>query len=254
MTLLTVDGVATNGPHGASRWLRLLNWACGLMILTGYILIGAHLAEAVERSDFSVSKTRMVEYRYGDCIVSRHRQDAATYVLGLDRDPKNMRKILRRVTDGSCLVLAAKENRDVAMKFPGHTLRYVIADALVRSEKPILPEDLRNARTQIRYVIDVEKIAPPALNEVRMQIFLASFGECVVRANASASYALLSFSPETQGEVAAFADLASAFSDCMPVGNTVKLNKSVTRGTIAENYYRLAHASPTRSPADDGRN
>ena len=73
---------------------------------------------------------------------------------------------------------------------------------------------------------------------------LAKFGECVVRNDAGLSHRLLMAIPDSDEEGAAIASLQPVLGQCLTAGQTLKFNKTMLRGTIAANYYRLAHASP----------
>jgi hypothetical protein len=72
---------------------------------------------------------------------------------------------------------------------------------------------------------------------------LGKYGECVVRTDPAAAKALLQTRVETAGEVIAFDGLRPALAECLPEGKTLAFGKLVLRGTIAVNYYRLAHAA-----------
>jgi hypothetical protein len=75
------------------------------------------------------------------------------------------------------------------------------------------------------------------------RIYLSNFGECVVRAGPLESYVLLMTKTGSAEEQKSFSSLMPALSSCMSEGRTLELNKATIRGTIALNYYRLAHAS-----------
>jgi hypothetical protein len=49
--------------------------------------------------------------------------------------------------------------------------------------------------------------------------------------------------PETDAEAAGFGTLTPTVAQCLPEGRMISLGKLVLRGTIAVNYYRLAHAA-----------
>lgn len=72
---------------------------------------------------------------------------------------------------------------------------------------------------------------------------LGKYGECVVRTNPAAAKALLLTRVETSGEARAFDALRQALGECLPEGKTLAFGKLVLRGTIAVNYYRVAHAA-----------
>jgi hypothetical protein len=55
--------------------------------------------------------------------------------------------------------------------------------------------------------------------------------------------------PASVEEATAFQQLVPEFAACLPSGQKLEFNKATLRGTIAMNFYRLAHAPRTIAPA-----
>ena len=75
-------------------------------------------------------------------------------------------------------------------------------------------------------------------------MFMSAFGECVVRTDPSGSHALLMTQVVSPEETAALKAVVPAFSSCVPAQRTLSFDKTVIRGAVALNYYRLAKALP----------
>jgi hypothetical protein len=136
-------------------------------------------------------------------------------------------------------------------------MRYALADALVRREFAAgsVPS-LKDAAALHHPEYDEaehaprqgKKLRPTELKEMedhRAQhmaaTFLGKFGECVVRADTARSYSLLMSKATSSEEKAAFNSLMSNFSSCFPAGQKLAFGRSTLRGTIALNFYRMAH-------------
>ncbi|MDQ3246750.1 MAG: hypothetical protein M3Q52_07665 [Pseudomonadota bacterium] len=166
---------------------------------------------------------------------------------------------MSKLADGDCLLQAVDSSSHVMMTLPGHTMRYALADALVGLE---LKADVRTsfaAVPPLRHgTIAEADIRPPAgkrlsrdelrtweksLAGLRGAIFMSALGECVVRTDPAASHALLMTEVESADERTWFKTLSPALAGCTKAGETIALNPTVVRGTIAMNYYRLAKAA-----------
>jgi hypothetical protein len=73
--------------------------------------------------------------------------------------------------------------------------------------------------------------------------YLSKYGECVVRYDAAGAKSLLLTAPDSEGETARFTDIQRALGVCLGEGAKLSFGRVALRGTIAINYYRLAHAA-----------
>ena len=218
----------------------------------------SRIPKSVHMEERERSEVRKIQLGYGECVVKKQREAARHFVLTPDLEGRAWDRAIAKVGDGYCLVEAAKANHGVEMRFPADTMRYALADALVRSEFPVgAPVSLKNAGAIKQPTLDESKYRPypsrkpkqkdlDELAEARRKqlglIYLAQFGECVARADTVNSHGLLTASPDSPQESAAFASLKPVLAQCLPVGQTLSFNKATLRGTIAMNFYRLAHA------------
>ncbi len=137
-------------------------------------------------------------------------------------------------------------------------MAYLLAEALFRSELAALPpvSNLERIPPLEHPVLTESDFAPPRrarkgeLEELAKRrasevgrIYLSRFGECIVRANPSGSLNLLKSPITSPAEDAAFAALGGTLKSCLIDEYSLSLNKTVLRGAIAYNYYRLARPS-----------
>ena len=206
-------------------------------------------------------KMNIVEFRdvqalVGKCIVKDQYNDAKAYVLSDDITPKTHGRMMDRLTDGKCLILAKKRwIGSPSLDLPFDTFRYLLANALVQRDYPVvISPDLsavqplyRNAIAQLSSSAVVDR----KLNrrerverEIKVaELYVLEFGECVVRKNVRSSHELTLSLPESRDESAAIAALKPAFTACLTYGRTLTFDKSNLRGTVAVNYYRLVSAA-----------
>jgi hypothetical protein len=214
-------------------------------------------------------EVRRISSAYGDCLVKKRSAAARTFVLQylrVKKDDRAAHRVVEQIADPGCALDASLSASGVRMSFPGDTMRYVLADALFRVElaaQPPISHLEQVSPLQHATLDEAEFQAPPGkklkerelakLAEDRAKevglIALSQLGECIVRESPAASYALLRTKVTSPEENAAFGPVAKSASQCLTQGMTVALNKSVLRGTVAFNYYRLAHAPKALSPA-----
>ena len=208
----------------------------------------------LERWD--VVKVRKVHSGYGACVVRRNHADSVRLIAdGVDNSV--VMKKYPKLIDGDCLVKAANPKSGIGMQLPGDMLRYAIADALVArdlatSELTDLDRVAPLRHPVLEPTLMPESISPEAKETKialrKAEIFMSTFGECVVRADPQHALKLLRTKVATVEEAAALTPLAGAFGKCAPGGASFKVNRTMMRGTIAVNYYRLAVA-PRLLPA-----
>jgi hypothetical protein len=231
--------------------------------------IGSRLERRVDINVWDTKETREVQAKFGECVIKKHYAAAQHFVLSPNLDKSEWRKDVARIADGICLAAVTASIGNVEMKFPVDTMRYALAEALVRKEFPAgASSSVTNAAPleapkldESEYVLEpgkkprkgeVEKLKEGREKQVAL-IFLAGFGECVVRSEPAHSHALLMTGPTSAEEIAAFKSLMPKFGSCLTAGQSLAFPKATLRGTIAMNYYRLAHA-PRVATASAGAN
>jgi hypothetical protein len=211
--------------------------------------------ETTNRND---DTARKVIDKFGQCAAKKHPSAAAAFVLELDPDEKRLRRLLMAADPEDCMAEAVGDSADFEATFPGDTIRYAFADALVRREMagstvasfadiPRFPARLYDAS---RYEPKAGKVASKRELETlatrkaarQVAIFMSAFGECVARSNPLESHRLLMTVVASAEEAQQFAKLNATFAGCIPGEKTISLNKTGIRGSIAMNYYRLAKA------------
>jgi hypothetical protein len=225
--------------------------------------VDSRIARGDEFANGQVSdsrETRLIGARYGQCVVKKQPAAASAFVLsqGVDMDRGAYLRVLNKVSDGPCLVDAAKSFGGVQMRFPSDTMRYTLADGLFRAQPGtgplVIPATLptlahptfKEAEYRAAMAKERNQKKQAELTYRRSQsiarIFMSAFGECVVRFDPANSRALLSADVLTPQEDAAFTALRPAFAQCLDAGQNLSMNKAILRGTIALNHYRLAQA------------
>lgn len=220
--------------------------------------VESRLARRVDASEREQGEVRGIQARFGQCVIKKQYYAARQFVLTPDLEGADWRRLVGKVADGNCLIAAAEAAGGVEMKFPNDTMRYALADALVRRDHAgVAPLNLQHAAPLIQPDFDETKFLPKPGRKAKQReldllaqsrakrlalVYLAQFGECVVRANAASSHSLLMADPNSVGESSAFASLRPALANCLVTGQTLSFNKSTLRGTIAMNFYRLAQA------------
>ncbi|MEO5973084.1 MAG: hypothetical protein ABIP91_06960 [Sphingomicrobium sp.] len=233
------------------------------------VRLGSRLPVKIDKRAQEAAQVRAVHQRFGDCVVKKHYADAVSYLvehLTVGKDDREGRKLVRALADGACLVAAADMGPGgTVMTLPGDTMRYALADTLVRREFATAP------------LADLDRVAPlahPASDPANFQpapgkqasqkelaefaqarsidqgrVYLSQFGECVVRLDPAKAHALLTTDVNSPAEGSAFAALSPRLGECVIAGRTLTLNKTVIRGTVAHGYYRLAKAPRLATPA-----
>ena len=189
---------------------------------------------------------------YATCVVKWSHDKAARAVLAA-ADNEAIRHDLAGFINGDCVALDV-----VTMKFGGDLYRYALADALVRSEftdggptdfsdRPPLTH--RQAPTQTDIDAALANEASVKKRDALMRGFeaqkvvaaLSQYGECVVRADPTGARFWILTKPASSEEASRIDALRPSFGACLKDG-TVAFSKATLRGTVALNYYRLAHA------------
>lgn len=226
--------------------------------------LASRLPQKIEKTRYNDSEVRRVQAKFGACVVKKRHDAARRYLLEHATEKSADRERLKLISvlaDGDCLVEASKATSDVQMKLPGDTMRYALAEAMIRADfsqqRPAsfvnVPRLAQPELDETDYALKPrERPRPARLAELKknrseglITIFLASFGECVVRSSPAMSRALLDSVAGSIEESSQFSALSETLGSCIGVDGQFRLNKSNTRGSVAMNYYRLASASVT---------
>lgn len=208
-------------------------------------------------SDYSTKETRALMHAYAKCVVKRQPAKASE-AIAANLDNAIILRKYPMLLSPDCLGNAAREN--VSMRFGGDLYRYALADALVNRDLAawtvpdlagvprLVHRDPGQAPAQVtasgkpfdkrRYdaaVAEFEKQSTYA--------YLSLYGECVVRSDGGGAKALLLTGPDTPQEAAAFDRLRPVLAHCLPEGRTLKFGRTTLRGSLAINFYRLAHST-----------
>jgi hypothetical protein len=218
----------------------------------------------VKPDEAPLQETREVMARFAACTVKLHPAEAAQYVLESKSWAQTDKKV-RRIADSECMTDTAMEkNAIVALRLPGDTMRYALAEALVQRELKSFDAPLIQAAQPLAQVAVSEseftpkpgkKYKPAELQKLeeslaaaKLRAAVTRYGECVVRTDPGNAYRLLNTKPSSPEEGTVFQQLMPAFAQCLEAGAEFKSNRTVLRGVLALNYYRLAHA-PRVQPA-----
>lgn len=229
---------------------------------------GSRIPRPLEKVEREQLEIRKVQTKYGECVVKKQYAAARTFVLLANLEGRDRDRAVAKIANPDCLLGAVTLPGGVQMTFPGDTMRYTLAEALIRREFPGgPPPSLKTAGPIVQPTFDETEYVPPPgkklkkkeldeLAEMRStrlgQVYLAAYGECVVRADTGNSHAVLMAEPGSTAESSAFRNLLPVFSACLTAGQTLSFGKAVLRGTIAMNLYRLAHAPRIVVPQPTG--
>ena len=244
---------------GGARLVVRLGAAAASLALAAPALVAQPLsvAEEWEDADYSTKETRALTHGYAGCVVKRQPARASQAILA-NVDNRTMLRDYGKLILGECL--DSRVNVATQMRFTGDLYRYALADALVNRELAALPVPALDAVPRLAHrdpgappqpvddkgrKLGKRKLEAAQLNYSRdvAYAFLSHYGECVVRADTAGAKALLVTKPDSVEESVRFAALRPAFSDCLPADRTLRFGKVALRGSVAVNYYRLAHAA-----------
>lgn len=251
---LDAPGAASGGTRLA---VRLAGAAALALAAPGLAMQGMSMSRDWEDADYSTKETRALTHAYAQCVVKRQPVKASQAILA-NVDNATMLREYSKLILGECL--SSQVNQDTQMRFTGDLYRYALADALVSRELAAQPVPALDAVPRLGHrapgappqpvddkgrKLGKRKLEAARLNYTRdvAYAFLSHYGECIVRADTAGSKALLVTKPDSPEESARFAALRPTFSRCLPEGQTLRFGKVTLRGSVAINYYRLAHAA-----------
>jgi hypothetical protein len=197
-------------------------------------------------------EVRQLVSDYATCIV-RHSHDQAAKALLGDSDNLAIKQDFRRLINGDCLRPDVEE-----IEFGSDLYRYALADALVNAEfakggpsdfsdRPPLMNHPGPTQAEIDAAVaaaksDKKRVAiREAYEEQRIVPALSQYGECVVRLDPADARLWILAKPGSPEEASRIDTLRPSFAACLKEG-TVAFSKATLRGTVALNYYQLAHA------------
>lgn len=229
-----------------------MKFALALASLVIVPLAGAATACASEPSE---TKARKISQTYGNCVISQRSRTARYYVLN-DVADKDAMRWRNGIVVPFCLNVRSP-GRWQSAQFPADHYRYVLAQALFKRDladlpPPVLTEIAALSHRPMPEPLDPASLPadPAKIDEMRKGLANKSIAhladmlaECSVRRDPVAAKALLVAPIGTQEEDDAFKAFAPAMSRCLPESKQVSLNRTVTKGATAVNYYRLAAAA-----------
>lgn len=215
-------------------------------------LAGAATAHAEEMSE---AKARKIGRDYGDCVVGERSEIARRYVVNDVTDGEVMRW-KKGVVVPFCLSNTSVRGSVEAI-FPADHYRYVLAQALFKRDlaklaPPNLTDVAALSHRPMPEPLDATSLPTDVKKAEEMRTALANrsvahladmLAECSVRRDPVNAKALLAAPIGTREENDAFKAFGPAMAHCIPTGKQVRLNRTVTKGAVAVNYYRLAAAS-----------
>lgn len=221
-------------------------------------LVSMPAATAAEPdSDYSTKETRALMHGYAKCVVKRQPAKASEAIVA-NVDNQVILQRYPMLLSADCLSTKAQD--DVSMRFTGDLYRYALADALVSLELAAWsPTDLASVPRLVHrdpgkpppavsasakwYEKRKYEAALKAYERSVVYAYLSRYGECVVRGDASGAKLLLLTGPDTPQETAAFNALRPVLERCLEAGRTLRFGRVALRGSIATNFYRLAHSA-----------
>lgn len=180
---------------------------------------------------------------YADCVVKNEGRHASEAILA-DVNDADFRRNYPELVQENCVPMALGDY--VQVNFTPSQMRDVIAEALVRRQ-------FANVAPAFDDVPPLSHQSTGDTPEAQAQGYLSRYGECVVRVDPAGAKALLFTDPLTDKEAAAFNALGTALGTCIAPGKSLNFGKAALRGSIAINYYRLAMAARTATPARAGQ-
>jgi hypothetical protein len=174
--------------------------------------------------------------KYAGCLLRTFRKRALAF---LRLPPASYEAMLaaRKLATGWCL-------REGALSFRFQLLRGGLYEALYEEQF----ERAGAAGLTAVPPVDYSGGNPtPLSDETAFAIALVQFADCVVRANPTASRALILSKVTSDEEKAAFASLTPHLGGCLVSGTQLKFSRPMLRGFVAEALYRLSAATVART-------
>lgn len=207
---------------------------------------------ALAKSESGDAEVRRIAFDYANCVVRKNHSRAAALILS-NADNTAIKHDYLSLLDRDCM------KSGVGLKFGMDQFRYGLADALVRADLSAREDKDFSDRLPLAH------LAMPTRDELAVRLaatsskkkraemqddfnkefsisWLSRFGECVARRNPVASKYWILTVPDSPEEISRINALRPDFSECLDKG-TLAFSRSVLRGAVALNYYRLAFAT-----------
>lgn len=194
----------------------------------------AAVPREVGKFDEAVEAQRVMN-DYGSCILQRSRRRAEAALRKVPGS-KWEDQAMRKLASPDCL-------SDGVLSFQPGLFRGSLFEALYEADFKTTPVAAADA-PPVDYSAGADA---PITDEVRVQVALRQFADCVVRSNASAARALVLSKVGSAAEGDSFQQLMPAMSRCLAKGVELNFTRPVLRGLIAETLYRLSRAAASSS-------
>jgi hypothetical protein len=214
--------------------------------------VGSSAVASATSGKQQISRKQMAEF--AGCIVKKSPANIRGALIANAKMGKLLSDKQLSADAVDCVGVVTRKYLVGALKMPGDTLPYALADALVRVDYPKSgffdfaaksPLDHPSPELTDPGLAGKGDLKAEQAKEDDEQIlgfyYLSKFGECVVRAEPTKTHDLLLTPIASQEESAAFAAISDALGSCLPEGQ-VKFTRDHLRGTLALNFYRLAGA------------
>ena len=184
----------------------------------------------IARGTLSEPLARQVSYDFGLCVVQTYHK-RVNEIAGFTLKPAQVNDVMKRLANDDCLM--------------GGTL--TIPEMLMRGAifRGLYLRDFAKAQPELQAMpVDYEPISggTDMLTAEGYATYM-NFADCVVRAEPAGARALTMAKPATPKETEAIAQLSPKLGQCMPAGNTVKLNRASLAALVSEALYRQAKAA-----------
>ncbi|WP_339689946.1 hypothetical protein [uncultured Parasphingorhabdus sp.] len=199
------------------------------------------------------TEVRAISQDYADCVVRKKTELAREAILS-NVNNEQIENQYRRLIIGDCLV-RANDGEGARMAFGGDLYRYALAGALIRLD---LQNHVPRSFEDVPALTHLPAITPnpdlmnrtdrkgrkyqEAVAKLKTVRILSLYGECVVREDPQNSYDLAMAEVGSTEEAQSFAKLQQAFGACLNNEGQIAFNKSILKGLVNVNYYRLAMA------------
>lgn len=215
-----------------------------LLALCALSLSGAAQAQTITEEATRQEALRTVA-RFGACLVGGHRSQVVQIMEaapGSEREAGLVRELAN--VGGVCLTRASRSAADqVRLAIQPATWRGPLAEALYRRDFIALGHPRPFAR-EFASLPDLVALAGDAAvpTQVLGGVLLGAFAHCVVEAAPADALALIDTLAASPQERAAIDRLSPRFGPCFPGGRTMRINRPMLRGFIAEAVYRYSVA------------
>jgi hypothetical protein len=198
-------------------------------------LITRHLAQVHGETTLAARKTLR---EFGTCVVNKM-PGIAEDAIDQPVDTKSFHKTLVVLADEDCF-----SSGELTM--PKELLRGAVLEAMY------LREFARGPRADLKTAPTFNYAAPysrPFSGEAQNTIGLAIMGDCVTRTAQDKAHELVTTIPGSPPEDRAIGAIAKYLPGCIPPMQTIRLSRSIIRGSVAEALLRLSRLTQQQASA-----